>query len=98
MKNTFEKSKKIFLEALKCLVNEDFNSAERKLLESYRLTPNRISIISNLIQIYIKLEDSTKLKNFLKKNDNFNDTFDYKVGLGFLEYFEKNHQIQNYRI
>ena len=91
MKNTFEKSKEIFSEALNCLAQEDFVNAEKKLLESYNLTPDRISIASNLVQIYIKLEDSIKLNNFLKKINNFEDTFDFKIGLGFLKFFNKNY-------
>ena len=59
MKNTFEKSNEIFLEGLKCIVNEDYVNAEKKFLESYNLTPDRISIVSNLIKTYIKLENST---------------------------------------
>ena len=54
MKNTFEKSKEIFLEGLKCIVNEDYVNAEKNFLESYNLTPDRISIASNLVQTYIK--------------------------------------------
>ena len=92
MKNTFEKSKEIFSEALNCLEQEDFVNAEKKLLESYNLTPDRISIASNLVQIYIKLEDSIKLNNFLKKINNFKDTFDFKIGLGFLKFFNKNYK------
>ena len=91
MKNTFEKSKEIFSEALNCLAQEDFVNAEKKLLESHNLTPDRISIASNLVQIYIKLEDSIKLNNFLKKINNFEDTFDFKIGLGFLKFFNKNY-------
>lgn len=92
MKNNFEKSKEIFLEGLKCIVNEDYVNAEKNFLESFNLTPDRISIVSNLIKTYIKLENSTKLGNFLKKNNNFKDIFDFKIGLGYLNFFNKNYQ------
>ncbi len=92
MNNIFEKSKKIFSEGLNYLVNEDFDNAEKKFLESYELTPDRTSIFSNLVQIYIKLEKINKLNDFLKKNYKFEETFDYKIGLGFLNFFKKKYQ------
>ncbi len=91
MKNIFEKSKKIFLEAVNYLIKEDFINAEKKFLESYKLTPDRISIVSNLIQIYIKQKNINQLDDFLKLNDNFKDTFDYKIGLGFLKFFKRKY-------
>ena len=93
MKNTFEKSKKIFSEGLDYLVKDEFIHAEKKFLESYKLTPDRISIVSNLIQLYIKLENPIKLSDFLKKNNNFEDTFDFNIGLGFLNFFNRNHKV-----
>ena len=92
MKNTFEKSKEIFNEALNYLVKEDYINAEKKFLESFNITPDRISIFSNLIQIYIKIENTSKLSDFLKKNKSFENSFDYKIGLGFLNFFNKKYQ------
>ena len=92
MNNIFEKSNKIFSEGLNYLVNEDFDNAEKKFLESYELTPDRTSIFSNLVQIYIKLEKINKLSDFLKKNYKFEETFDYNIGLGFLNFFKKKYQ------
>ena len=93
MKNTFEKSKEIFSEGLDYLVKDEFIHAEKKFLESYKLAPDRISIVSNLIQLYIKLENPIKLSDFLKKNNNFEDTFDFNIGLGFLNFFNRNHKV-----
>ena len=93
MKNTFDKSKEAFSEALNYLVKDEFINAEKKLLQSYKLTPDRISVVSNLIQIYIKVENPIKLSDFLNKNNIFKDTFDFNIGCGFLNFFNKNHKV-----
>ncbi len=61
MSNNEEIAKKIFLEAIDLLKKNDLQNSENKFIEALKYSPGRISIISNLIQIYILKKDQKKL-------------------------------------
>ncbi len=87
-----QKSKEFFLSGIKYLQNEDFENAEKDFLESFNLTPDRLSIINNLIQIYIHNEDAIKLENLIKKIDKTHiDTFEAQSGYAYLHFFKKKY-------
>jgi len=87
-----QKSKDFFLSGIKYLQNEDFENAEKDFLESFNLTPDRLSIINNLIQIYINNEDANKLENLIKKIDKTHiDTFEAQSGYAYLHFFKKKY-------
>ena len=87
-----QKSKEFFLSGIKYLQNEDFENAEKDFLESFNLTPDRLSIINNLIQIYIHNEDAIKLENLIKKIDKTHiDTFEVQSGHAYLHFFKKKY-------
>ena len=87
-----QKSKEFFLSGIKYFQNEDFENAEKDFLESFNLTPDRLSIINNLIQIYIHNEDAIKLENLIKKIDETHiDTFEAQSGRAYLHYFKKKY-------
>ena len=87
-----QKSKEFFLSGIKYLQNEDFENAEKDFLESFNLTPDRLSIINNLIQIYINNEDANKLENLIKKIDKTHiDTFEAQSGYAYLHFFKKKY-------
>jgi len=88
-----QKSKEFFLSGIKYLQNEDFENAEKDFLESFNLTPDRLSIINNLIQIYIHNEDAIKLENLIKKIDKTHiDTFEAQSGYAYLYFFKKKYE------
>ena len=88
-----QKSKEFFLSGIKYFQNEDFENAEKEFLESFNLTPDRLSIINNLIQIYIHNEDAIKLENLIKKIDETqNDTFETQSGYAYLYFFKKKYK------
>ena len=88
-----QKSKEFFLSGIKYLQNEDFENAEKDFLESFNLTPDRLSIINNLIQIYINNEDANKLENLIKKIDKTHiDTFEAQSGYAYLYFFKKKYE------
>ncbi len=87
-----QKSKEFFLSGIKYFQNEDFGNAEKEFLESFNLTPDRLSIINNLIQIYIHNEDAIKLENLIKKIDETHiDTFEVQSGHAYLHFFKKKY-------
>ena len=87
-----EEAKNFFAEGLKFLQEENYQSAEIKFTKSLNLSPGRLSIIHNLISIYITTNQKSKLKNLL---ENYKDLSEEKVilyGKAFSYYFENNNQ------
>ncbi len=87
-----EEAKNFFAEGLKFLQEENYQSAEIKFTKSLNLSPGRLSIIHNLISIYINTNQKSKLKNLL---ENYKDLSEEKVilyGKAFSYYFENNNQ------
>ena len=59
---------KIFFEnGLENLLKSNYLEAEKYFLESLKIIPNRISTISNLIQIYFLKKEINKLNDFLNR-------------------------------
>ena len=90
MSNNSEIAKKIFFEAVDLLKKNDLQNSENKFLEALKYTPGRISIISNLIQIYILSKDQKKLENILLLNKKIKDTFEYNIGYAYLLFYQSN--------
>ena len=57
-----EEAKIFFAEGLKSLQEENYQNAEIKFTKSLNLSPGRLSIIHNLISIYINTNQKSKLK------------------------------------
>ena len=64
----FNEAKLNFEEGVKLFNNKNYEFAEKKFLNSLKLTPGRLSIISNLIKIYIECF-TQQLKLLLLCND-----------------------------
>ena len=85
-------SKKFFLKGINYIKIKDFHKAEIYFLKSYELTPERFSIINNLLQIYIQSENVNKLESFLNKIDNkFYSETDVIIANLYLLFFKKEY-------
>ena len=89
--NDFEKAKKFFQQGLNDLQNENYEEAEKKLLECLKLVPNRISTLQNLISIYIATEQKKKLKEILNSHNHLINEYEIQYGLAFDQYFDQNY-------
>ncbi len=87
-----QKSKELFLLGVKHFQNDDLLNAEKFFKESLSLTPDRISVVNNLIQIYIKKENEKNLEKILNKIDNNNiKSFEARSGKAYLLFFKKKY-------
>ncbi len=88
MSNNNEIAKKIFFEGIDLLKKKDLQNSENKFIEALKFSPGRISIISNLIQIYILTKDQKKLENVLLLNKKIKNTFEYNIGYAYLLFYQ----------
>ena len=92
MDSKIQKSKELFLIGIKHFQNDDLLSAEKFFKKSLSLTPDRISVVNNLIQIYIKKENEKNLEKILNKIDNNNiKSFEARSGKAYLLFFKKKY-------
>ena len=84
-------AKTLFVEGLKCLQNNDYKNAEVKFIKSLDLAPGRLSIIHNLISIYINTNQKNKLNDILNRFQNLKDKKEIIYGTAFLFYFNNDY-------
>ena len=83
-------AKKFFEEGINFLKIEDYQNAEKNFIKSLDLFPKRLSIIHNLISIYINTNQKNKLKDILNRFQNLNNEKEIKYGKAFLYYFDED--------
>lgn len=86
-----EEAKIFFTEGLKFLQEENYQEAEIKFIKSLDLSPSRLSIIHNLISIYINTNQKNKLKKLLENYKNLSEEKEILYGKAFSLYFENNY-------
>ena len=86
-----EEAKIFFTEGLKFLQEENYQEAEIKFIKSLDLSPGRLSIIHNLISIYINTDQKYKLKKLLENYKNLSEEKEILYGKAFSFYFENNY-------
>ena len=86
-----EEAKIFFTEGLKFLQKENYQEAEIKFIKSLDLSPGRLSIIHNLISIYINTDQKYKLKKLLENYKNLSEEKEILYGKAFSFYFENNY-------
>ena len=91
--NNLENAKALFQEGIKYLQQENYEIAEQKFIESLKLFPGRLSIIHNLISIYIKTNQKDKLRYFIEQNKNLSEENEILYGQAFSSYFENNYEL-----
>ena len=86
-KETLEKAKILFEEGVRFLQINDYVNAEIIFNKSLDLVPGRLSIIHNLISIYVNTNQRNKLNDILKRFQNLSDEKEIIYGKAFLHYF-----------
>ena len=86
-KETLDKAKILFEEGVRFLQINDYVNAEIIFNKSLDLVPGRLSIIHNLISIYVNTNQRNKLNDILKRFQNLSDEKEIIYGKAFLHYF-----------
>ena len=82
-------AKSRFLEGIKFFNEEKYDLAEKNFLESLKLFPQRLSVISNLIKIYVVTKQIQKLDEILTKYKNFNNDKEILFGEAYNFFLKK---------
>ena len=85
-----EEAKSLFEDGIKLLQSENYFEAEKKFSKSLDLSPGRLSIIHNLISIYINTNQKSKLKKILNRFENLSNEKEILYGEAFLSYFNND--------
>ena len=88
--NSLNQAKSRFLEGIKFFNEENYGLAEENFLQSLNLAPQRLSVISNLIRIYIITKQIQKLDEILNKYRNFNKEKEILFGEAYSFFFKEN--------
>jgi len=93
MRDKFDEiNAKIFFEkGLKLFLEENYENAEVEFKKSLELYPNRLSIINNLIKVYIKTHQNIKLQVLLDKHHHLKNEETLLLGSAYNEYFKENY-------
>ena len=91
MINHYEKANKFWKQGLNNLRDLKYEDAEVNFLDCLKLAPDEISIIQNLIGIYIETEQKNKLKILLKSYDHLFHKNELQYGYAFDQYFDHNY-------
>tara|TARA_Y100000768_G_scaffold196952_1_gene147973 strand:- start:22 stop:1485 length:1464 start_codon:yes stop_codon:yes gene_type:complete len=83
-------AKSRFLEGIKFFNEEKYELAEKNFLESLDLAPQRLSVISNLIKVYIVTKQIQKLDEILNKHKNFNKDKEILFGEAYNFFFKES--------
>ena len=87
---TFNEAKLKFTEGIKFFNEENYELAEKNFLESLNLAPQRLSVISNLIKIYIVTKNIKKLNEILIKYKNLEKEKEILFGKAYISFFRKD--------
>ena len=83
----FNKAKLCFENGVKHFKNYQYKKAEEEFFNSLEFLPDRLSVISNLIQIYINTENKAGLNNLLFKYKHLKKEKEIGLGFAYQEYF-----------
>ena len=87
---TFNEAKLKFTEGIKFFNEENYELAEKNFLESLDLAPQRLSVISNLIKIYIVTKNIKKLNEILIKYKNLEKEKEILFGEAYNSFFKED--------
>ena len=88
--NIQQEAKKLFEDGILLIQRGNFNLAEQKFVKCLDLFPGRLSIIHNLISIYVNTNQKEKLKQILEKNKNLSNEKEILYGAAFNQFFLNN--------
>jgi len=89
--NNFEKAKVHFEKGLNFLNHRMYDLSEKEFYLCLELLPDRLSVIENLIKIFVLKKEVSKLDSFLKKYDHIKEKKEIQFGIAHKEYFNKNY-------
>ena len=87
---TFDEAKLKFTEGIKSFNEKKYELAEKNFLESLDLAPQRLSVISNLIKIYIVTKNIKKLNEILIKYKNLKTEKEILFGEAYNSFFKED--------
>ena len=87
---SLNQAKSRFLEGIKFFNEENYGLAEKNFLQSLNLAPKRLSVISNLIKIYIITKQIQKLDEILNKYRSLNNEKEILFGEAYSFFFKEN--------
>tara|TARA_B100001057_G_C22781182_1_gene923697 strand:+ start:111 stop:1574 length:1464 start_codon:yes stop_codon:yes gene_type:complete len=88
---SIEKAKILFEKGLFDFQKEIYESAELNFLNALKLAPNRLSILNNLISVYISTKQKEKLKDILLSHKHLIDKNEIQYGKAYDHYFNKDY-------
>ncbi len=88
---SIEKAKILFEKGLFDFQKEIYESAELNFLNALKLAPNRLSILNNLISVYISTKQKEKLKDILLSHKHLIDKNEIQYGKAYDHYFDKDY-------
>ncbi len=88
--NILNEAKQLFEDGITSIQQGNFSLAEKKFIKCLDLVPGRLSIIHNLISIYINTNQKEKLKELLDKYKNLNNKKEILYGAAFNQFFLNN--------
>ena len=88
--NILQEAKKLFEDGIKLIQNEKFSLAEKKFIKCIDLFPGRLSVIHNLISIYVKTNQKEKLSKILENHKDLVQEKEILYGTAFHQFFLKN--------
>jgi ADP-heptose:LPS heptosyltransferase len=91
MESNSDRAKQEFINGINSYNGKDYLSAENSFLKSLELSPGRLSIIGNLIKVYVVTKQHKKLNEILKDYE-FDNNPNVVFGKAFSFYFNKDYQ------
>ena len=86
---SLNQAKSRFLDGIKFFNEENYELAEKNFLESLNLAPKRLSVISNLIKIYVITKQFQKLDEILTKYKDLNNNKEILFGEAYSFFFQR---------
>mgnify|MGYP001458785102 CR=1 FL=1 len=86
----FVKAKIFFEKGINFYLEGSYKFAENAFRDSLDLAPNRLSIINNLIKVYVKTQQIEKLKILIDKHNHLSNEKEIQLGLAYYNFLKEN--------
>jgi len=90
-----EKAKEYFYKGIEYFQKEKFNEAKESFLNSLKSSPDRLSVIENLIATYVKTEDLNGTIKLINDCKHLESHKEIQFGIAYLEHLKKNFKLSN---
>ena len=87
----FIKAKIFFEKGINFYLEGSYELAENAFNDSLNLAPDRLSIINNLIKVYVKTEKIEELKSLIDKHNHLSNEEEIKLGLAYYNFLKENY-------